>query len=112
MQLNSSSKTVFRYLAFIVCGLVGAWILVGLSEVLGLSHFNFWPLGGASWALWVYPFYLLGSLLLFYKIFKLPKNILWLILLVTIFFSAYYYYLIGPIIFQNPIPFGIGAIDY
>ena len=102
-------RAILQYVGFVVTGSLFTILLLVISEITQFTHINFVPLGGPSWALWIYPFYLLFGFLLAYKIFRLPPKALKIILIIFIIISLVYYLGGDDNAFTNPIPFGVNA---
>jgi hypothetical protein len=104
MKLNEPIKIVFRYVSFLIVSFLGTFLLIFISEVTNFSSFD---IGGTSWALWSYLLYFLVSFFFFYRIFKLPTKVIFLII---IFFCLLFIWLnIDGGLFENPMPFGFHA---
>lgn len=103
-------SNVSRYPAFIILGFIGTTILTIASQLIGFSRMNFLPFNGPYYALWVYPVYFLISFLVFAKVFRLPKRAKYYIIAVSVIFMIWLYFAFEGNMFENPIPFGIGAV--
>ena len=89
--------------------MIGTVVLTIISQLIGFSRENFFPLAGPSYAGWVYPVYFLISFLIFAKVFGLPKRAKYYIIAVSIIFTIWLYFAFEGNMFENPIPFGIDA---
>jgi hypothetical protein len=102
-------KYMLKYAGFAISGFIGTVLLIVVSEITQFSHENFTIFSGPSWALWVYPFYFLISFLIFYRIFRLPKRTIGVIIILFTLIFIWQYFSLEGAMFENPIPFGISA---
>ena len=100
---------MFSYFGFLVFGSMLTYLLAGISEYLEVTRLNFIPLGGPSWALWLYPVYFLISFCIVAAIFRLPKAAYFGIIVAFVILFLLLIYLSQGQIFSNWKPFGIDA---
>ena len=104
-------SNIQKYPLFIIAGLVGAVVLIVLSELLGVTRTSFVPLSGASYAGWLYPVYFFVSFKIFSKVFDLPKRAMYYVLFVSVILAVWMHFVaFEGELFTNPIPFGINAM--
>lgn len=103
-------SNIIRYPVFIILGLAGSAVLIIASELIGFSHMNFVALANPSYASWVYPVYFLISFLIFAKVLRLPNRVKYYVIAASIIFAIWLYFVFEGNMFENPIPFGIGAL--
>jgi hypothetical protein len=84
-------------------------ILIIIGEYIGLTNLNLLPLGGPSWALWLYPVYFLLVYLILFFVFKLPKKYFWCFIILGVVVFIIFYIITNGNLFVNPVPFGHGA---
>lgn len=100
------NKTI-NVIVYIICGLLGGFLLIIFSELIKFSHFNLLPLGGESWAIWLHAFAFGISFGVLSKLFKIHKAV-YISLSITIFCIILLEIFYNGLLFINPIPFGIG----
>ncbi len=102
-------QKTLKYTYFIILGFLGALFLVYTSEIIGFSRMSFFPLSGPSYAIWVYPVYLFLSFFVCARFFVLPKKINYIIAIVSLACLLLLFFIFEGSLFNNPVPFGIGA---
>ncbi len=103
-------SNIIKYPAFIISGLIGTVFLTIVSQLVGFSRENFLPFAGPYYAGWVYPVYFFISFMIFAKVFQLPKIAKYYIIAASVIFAILLYFIFEGQMFDNPIPFGIGAV--
>jgi hypothetical protein len=104
-----SFRSAMRKFVLIVIGLVISYLLITLSEESRLTRFNLSLFGGPSWALWLYPFYLLFGFLISAFCFRSTKRTYVIIFCGFVVFFLILTFLSQGQIFDNWRPFGVDA---
>ncbi len=100
-----SNQINLKLIKYLVASTILGILLILLSESTKFSHLNLLPMGGRSWALWLYPlsFSICFAGMGFYM--KI-KNWQFISVAILILLSFIFYVLTGGTLFDNLTPFG------
>ncbi|MFA5954036.1 MAG: hypothetical protein WC817_00680 [Patescibacteria group bacterium] len=70
---------------------------------------NFVPLGGASWALWLYPLYFFVSFFISASVFRANRWVYVVIFIGFVILFIFWFYALQGHLFDNWRPFGVDA---
>ncbi|PJE76144.1 hypothetical protein COV04_01275 [Candidatus Uhrbacteria bacterium CG10_big_fil_rev_8_21_14_0_10_48_11] len=98
-----------KMIGFLVIGLLLGYLFITLSDQFEITRFNFSIFGGPSWALWLYPFYLLTGYLISAIVFRMGRKTYLGVVIAFVLFFLLLLFLTQGQLFDNWRLFGVDA---